>query len=76
MDFVEGGVVNFKEQGLKIFSEILVIFCLVYQEACVNCSVRRNIGWCGAICGVIAWQIAIFEFGTHWLRLNNSYFCL
>ena len=54
MDFVEGGVVNFKEQGFKDFSEILVIFCLVYQEACVNCSVRRNIGWCGAICGVIA----------------------
>ena len=37
-----------------LFSEILVIFWLVYQEACVNCSVRRNIGWCGAICGVIA----------------------
>ena len=54
MDFVEGGVVNFKEQGFKDFSEILVIFWLVYQEACVNCSVRRNIGWCGAICGVIA----------------------
>ena len=63
VDFVEGGVVNFKEQGFKDFSEILVIFCLVYQETCVNCSVRRNIGWCGAICGVIAWQIAIFEFG-------------
>ena len=54
MDFVEGGVVNFKEQGFKDFCEILVIFWLVYQEACVNCSVRRNIGWCGAICGVIA----------------------
>ena len=35
-----------------MFSEILVIFCLVYQEACVNCSVRQNIGWSGAICGV------------------------
>ena len=52
MDFVEGGVVNFKEQGFKDFCEILVIFCLVYQEACVNCSVRRKIGWCGVICGV------------------------
>ena len=32
MDFVEGGVVNFKEQGFKNFGEILVIFCLVYQK--------------------------------------------
>ena len=54
MDFVEGGVINLKNKVLKIFSEILVIFCLVYQEACVNCSVRRNIGWRGAICGVVA----------------------
>ena len=54
VDFVEGGVVILKNKVLKIFSEILVIFCLVYQEACVNCSVRRNIGSCGAICGVIA----------------------
>ena len=36
MDFVEGGVVNLKNKVLKIFSEILVIFCLVYQEACVS----------------------------------------
>ena len=48
------GLQILKNKVLKIFSEILVIFCLVYQEACVNCSVRRNIGWCGAICGVIA----------------------
>ena len=53
VDFVEGGVVNFKEQGFKVFSEILFFFCLVYQEACVKCSVGRNIGWCGAICGVM-----------------------
>ena len=31
VDFVEGGVVNFKEQGFKdFFREILVIFCPVY----------------------------------------------
>ena len=53
VDFVE--ILNNKV--LKIFSEILVIFWLVYQEACVNRPVRRNTGWCGAICGVIAWQI-------------------
>ena len=49
MDFVE----ILKNKVLKIFSEILVIFWLVYQEAC-NRPVRRNTGWCGAICGVIA----------------------
>ena len=54
MDFVEGGIVNLKNKVLKIFSEILVIFCLAYQKARVNCSLCRNIGWCGAICGVIA----------------------
>ena len=72
VDFVE----ILKNKVLKIFSEILVIFWLVYQEACVNRPVRRNTGCCGAICGVIAWQIAIFKFGTHWLRLKYSYFCL
>ena len=50
VDFVE----ILKNKVLKIFSEILVIFWLVYQEACVNRPVRRNTGWCGAICGVIA----------------------
>ena len=50
MDFVE----ILKNKVLKIFSEILVIFWLVYQEACVNRPVRRNTGCCGAICGVIA----------------------
>ena len=50
MDFVE----ILKNKVLKIFSEILVIFWLVYQEACVNRPVCRNTGWCGAICGVIA----------------------
>ena len=45
MDFVE----ILKNKVLKIFSEILVIFWLVYQEACVNRPVRRNTGWCGAI---------------------------
>ena len=50
MDFVE----VLKNKVLKIFSEILVIFWLVYQEACVNRPVRRNTGWCGAICGVVA----------------------
>ena len=34
VDFVEGGVVNYKNKVLKIFSEIL-FFCLAYQEACV-----------------------------------------
>ena len=50
MDFVK----ILKNKVLKIFSEILLIFWLVYQEACVNCPVRRNTGWCGAIYGVIA----------------------
>ena len=51
MDFVE----ILKNKVLKIFSEILVIFWLIYQEeACVNSPIRRNTGWCGAICGVIA----------------------
>ena len=55
VDFVEGGVVNFKEQGFKDFLvRYCFIFCLVFLETCVNCSVGRNIGWCGAICGVIA----------------------
>ena len=45
MDFVE----ILKNKVLKIFSEILVSFWLVYQEACVNCPVRRNTGWCGDI---------------------------
>ena len=54
VDFVEGGVVNFKEQGFKDFQgDIVFFFCLVHQEACVKCSVGRNIGWCGAICGVM-----------------------
>ena len=32
-------------------------FLSVYQEACVKCSVGRNIGWCGAICGVMDFPI-------------------
>ena len=51
---LECGLEILKNKVLKIFSEILVIFWLVYQEACVNRPVRRNTGWCGAICGVIA----------------------
>ena len=35
VDFVEGGVVNFKEQGFKDFKWDIVFFCLAYQEACV-----------------------------------------
>ena len=50
MDFVE----ILKNKVLKIFSEILVIFWLVYQEGCVNRPVRRNTEWFGAVCGVIA----------------------
>ena len=65
MEFVEGGVVNFKEKGFKIFSEIVVIFFFGYGEECFNCFVtaRRNIGWCGPISGIIARKIAIFR--TH-----------
>ena len=35
VDFVEGGVVNFKEQGFKRFLVRYCFFCLAYQEACV-----------------------------------------
>ena len=35
MEFVEGGVVNFKKKILKIFSELVVIFCLwLWRDVC------------------------------------------
>ena len=50
VDFVKGGVVNF-----KILVRYWLFFVLsIKRRVLTVCYVRRNIGWCGAICGVIS----------------------
>ena len=45
------GLQILKNKVLKIFSEILFFLSCLSRGVC---SVGRKIGWCGAICGVIA----------------------